>query len=80
METAIAVSLDSLTFSSYLFIVSLGLTIIFGVMKVLNIAHGGVCAWGRVRCGVFGAACLLAGFKAPHWPDHVDPRSALCAR
>jgi branched-chain amino acid transport system permease protein len=46
VNTAITILLDGLVFSSYLFIVSVGLTIIFGVMKILNVAHGAFYAWG----------------------------------
>ncbi|NQW10772.1 MAG: branched-chain amino acid ABC transporter permease [Alphaproteobacteria bacterium] len=46
METAITILIDGLVFSSYLFLVSVGLTIIFGVMKILNVAHGSLYAWG----------------------------------
>ncbi len=46
METAVTTLLDGLVFSSYLFLVSVGLTIIFGVMKILNVAHGSLYAWG----------------------------------
>ena len=46
METFLTIMLDGLQFSSYLFIVSAGLTIIFGVMKILNVAHGSFYAWG----------------------------------
>jgi branched-chain amino acid transport system permease protein len=64
LDTGIAVVLDGLTFSSYLFIVSLGLTIIFGVMKVLNLAHGGLYAWGA-----YTAAFLIGRAAAAGWPD-----------
>jgi branched-chain amino acid transport system permease protein len=64
MDTAIAVFFDGLTFSSYLFIVSLGLTIIFGVMKVLNLAHGGFYAWGA-----YAAAFCIGRAAAAGWPD-----------
>jgi branched-chain amino acid transport system permease protein len=37
---------DGLIFSSYLFLVAVGLTIIFGVMKVLNVTHGSLYAFG----------------------------------
>ena len=43
MQFLITVLLDGLIYASYLFIVSLGLTITFGVMKILNVAHGGFC-------------------------------------
>ena len=46
MQFLITVLLDGLIYASYLFIVSLGLTITFGVMKILNVAHGGFFAWG----------------------------------
>jgi len=46
MEAAVTTLLDGLVFSSYLFLVSVGLTIIFGVMKILNVAHGSLYAWG----------------------------------
>ncbi len=41
MQFLITVLLDGLIYASYLFIVSLGLTITFGVMKILNVAHCG---------------------------------------
>src|SRR5215210_7954599 len=64
METIIAVLLDGLVFSSYLFIVAVGLTIFFGVMKVLNLAHGGFYAWGA-----YTAAFLICRAAAAGWPD-----------
>ena len=39
MQFISTVLLDGLVYASYLFIVSLGLTITFGVMKILNVAH-----------------------------------------
>lgn len=65
MDTAVAVLLDGLVFSSYLFIVSLGLTIIFGVMKVLNLAHGAFYAWGA-----YAAAYLIGRAAAAGWSDY----------
>lgn len=37
---------DGLVYSSYLFMVAVGLTIIFGVMKVLNVTHGSLYGMG----------------------------------
>lgn len=54
MNQLITIFLDGLEFSSYLFIVALGLTIIFGVMKILNVAHGSFYAWGA-----YSAAYLI---------------------
>ena len=55
METTIAVVLDGLVFSSYLFIVSLGLTIIFGLLDVINMAHGEFYAVGAYLALALGA-------------------------
>jgi len=46
MQLLITIFLDGLTYASYLFIVSVGLTIVFGVLKILNVAHGAFYAWG----------------------------------
>lgn len=42
----VVILVDGLVFSSYLFLVGVGLTIIFGVMKVLNVTHGSLYAFG----------------------------------
>ena len=52
MQFLITVLLDGLIYASYLFIVSLGLTISFGVMKILNVAHGGFFAWGAYLASI----------------------------
>ena len=49
-----AILIDGIVFASYLFLVSIGLTLIFGVMKILNAAHGSFYAFGA-----YGAASLL---------------------
>ena len=38
--------IDGITYASWLFIVALGLTLVFGVLKILNIAHGSFYAVG----------------------------------
>jgi len=45
-QQLIVILVDGLVFSSYLFMVAIGLTIIFGVMKVLNVTHGAFYAFG----------------------------------
>ena len=64
MEAALTILLDGLQFSSYLFIVSAGLTIIFGVMKILNVAHGSFYAWGA-----YTAAFIIGKFSDMGLPD-----------
>jgi branched-chain amino acid transport system permease protein len=44
--TLIAILVDGLIYSSYLFMVAVGLTVIFGVMKILNVTHGSFYAFG----------------------------------
>ena len=64
MEAALSILLYGLQFSSYLFIVSAGLTIIFGVMKILNVAHGSFYAWGA-----YTAAFFIGKFSDMGLPD-----------
>ena len=66
METFLTIVLDGLQFSSYLFIVSAGLTIIFGVMKILNVAHGSFYAWGA-----YTAAFFIGKFSDMGMPDAI---------
>ena len=45
-QLLVTILIDGLVYSSYLFMVAIGLTIIFGVMKVLNVTHGSLYAFG----------------------------------
>jgi branched-chain amino acid transport system permease protein len=66
MSAAVTILIDGLTYASWLFIVALGLTLVFGVLKILNIAHGSFYALGAYAAasfvGWFGAMQL-----APAW-------------
>lgn len=42
----VVILVDGLVYSSYLFMVAVGLTVIFGVQKVLNVTHGSFYAFG----------------------------------
>src|SRR3954465_5014648 len=46
MNLALTILVDGLIEASWLFIVALGLTLVFGVLKILNIAHGSFFALG----------------------------------
>ena len=71
------IAVDALTYASWLFVVSLGLTLVFGVLKILNIAHGSVYALGAyaaagrdVRLGTrLPALFAEAGIGAPDETD-----------
>jgi branched-chain amino acid transport system permease protein len=54
MLTAFAILVDGLVYASWLFIVAIGLSLIFGVMKILNVAHGAFYAFGA-----YAAATLV---------------------
>ena len=54
MLTAFAILTDGLVYAAYLFVVAIGLTLIFGVMKILNVAHGSFYAFGA-----YGAATAV---------------------
>ena len=63
---ALTILIDGVTYASWLFIVALGLTLVFGVLKILNIAHGSFYA-----LGAYAAASFVAWFAsmqlAPAW-------------
>ncbi len=46
MNLLLTIFFDGLTYASWLFVVALGLTLVFGVLKILNIAHGSFYAIG----------------------------------
>ena len=46
MSLIATILIDGITYASWLFIVALGLTLVFGVLKILNIAHGSFYAVG----------------------------------
>ncbi len=55
--------LDGLFYAAWVFTVSLGLTLIYGVMRILNIAHGSFYA-----LGAYGAASSLNFYFTGEWP------------
>ncbi len=46
MDRVIIIALDGLTYASWLFLVSAGLSFTFGVVRILNVAHGNLYALG----------------------------------
>jgi branched-chain amino acid transport system permease protein len=63
MLTLTAILVDGVIYASWLLIVALGLTLIYGVMKILNIAHGSLYALGAYAAASFAGAYFAAG-----WP------------
>ncbi len=62
MTLASTILIDAITYASWLFIVSLGLTLVFGVLKILNIAHGSVYALGAYDAASLVALAASLGF------------------
>ena len=66
MENWVVYILNGLYFASFLFLTSLGLSIILGVMGILNLAHGSLFAIGAFMAawiiGVMGAKAPIAIF------------------
>jgi branched-chain amino acid transport system permease protein len=58
MSQFTTIVVDAITYASWLFIVSLGLTLVFGVLKILNIAHGSVYALGAYAAASFVALAV----------------------
>ena len=46
MRTLTIIVMDGAVFAAVLFLISVGLTLVFGVLRILNVAHGGLYAFG----------------------------------
>ena len=57
--------LDGLVFAAVLFLLSVGLTLIFGVLRILNISHGGIYALGAYT-GTYLALKILEAGLSPY--------------
>jgi branched-chain amino acid transport system permease protein len=62
--TLFAIVTDGLVYAAYLFLVAVGLTLIFGVMKILNVTHGSFYAFGA-----YGAATAVGIYYDRGLPD-----------
>ena len=63
MNFFLTIVLDGLIQASWLFIVALGLTLVFGVLKILNIAHGSFYALGAYIAAT--AVTMVAAHSLP---------------
>lgn len=63
MQTVFPIVIDAVAYASWLFIVSLGMTLVFGVLKILNMAHGSVYAIGAYAAAT--AVALAAALGMP---------------
>src|SRR3954465_15602151 len=74
MSSLTTIFVDGVTYAAWLFIVALGLTLVFGVLKILNIAHGSFYA-----VGAYMAATLVAWFAAAGLPPYFSLIALLLA-
>jgi len=61
METVLAIVVDGVIHASWLFMMAAGLTIIYGVMRILNMAHGSLYALGAYAAASLAGAWLSGG-------------------
>ena len=61
MEKILAVLIDGIIYSSWLFTAGIGLTLIYGVMKILNLTHGSFYAIGAYMAASLTGALLAKG-------------------
>ncbi|MFK7965570.1 MAG: branched-chain amino acid ABC transporter permease [Burkholderiaceae bacterium] len=67
MELLATILVDGLIYAGWLFIVSVGLTLVFGVLNILNLAHGSLYAIGAYAAAtVVGAYFSVGGEAFPY--------------
>jgi branched-chain amino acid transport system permease protein len=61
MDQYLFIIVDGVIYSSWLFIIAVGLTLIYGVMKILNVAHGSLYALGAYAATSLGGYWIAQG-------------------
>jgi branched-chain amino acid transport system permease protein len=61
MRLLATVVMDGIVFAAVLFLISVGLTLVFGVLRILNVAHGGLYAFGAYLATALALWLLGAG-------------------
>lgn len=74
MQLALTIVMDGLIYASWLFVVALGLTLVFGVLKILNIAHGSLYA-----VGAYASASAVGLVAALGWAPGLSLLAMLLA-
>lgn len=64
MRTLTAILVDGVIYAAWIFLISVGLSLIYGVMRILNVAHGSLYALGAYA----GASLVIAYFNAGYPP------------
>jgi len=71
MDLVATIIVDGLIYAGWLFIVSVGLTLVFGVLNILNIAHGSLYAIGAYTAASLVGAYVSIGGDAFPWGSYV---------
>jgi branched-chain amino acid transport system permease protein len=67
MEEILTVIVDGIIYSAWLFVAAVGLTLIYGVMKIVNLTHGSFYA-----LGAYAAASLTGAWIARGYPPMLS--------
>lgn len=70
----LTILIDGVTYAAWLFIVALGLTLVFGVLKILNIAHGSFYA-----VGAYAAASFVGWFASLQFAPQLSVVAMMLA-
>jgi branched-chain amino acid transport system permease protein len=62
MQQILTVIVDGIIYSAWLFVAAVGLTLIYGVMKIVNITHGSFYALGAYAAASLTGAWLARGY------------------
>ena len=62
MAEFVTVLVDGIFYSAWLFVAAVGLTLIYGVMKIVNLTHGSFYALGAYAGASFTGAWIAAGY------------------
>lgn len=63
MQILVLTALDGIAYGALVFLVAVGLTLVFGVMRILNVAHGSFYALGAYAAASVGGALASAGLS-----------------
>lgn len=61
MTDLLAIAIDGAIYASWLFVIAAGLTMVYGVMRILNMAHGSLYALGAYAAASLAGAWLRGG-------------------
>ncbi len=62
MDQILIVVVDGIIYSAWLFVAALGMTLIYGVMKIVNLTHGSFYALGAYAAASFTGAWIARGY------------------